>query len=108
MAEVMILVRVTKVFKGKLGAGDAIVTGVRYKKEKGPDVFSIINESNLNQIEKWSKNGAFVINFKDIINNDIEKIDLLQQFLFNKVITNSGTAIDQAKKMDSLTKSSIR
>lgn len=31
----MVWVRVTKVFKGKLGTGDAIVTGVRYKKEKG-------------------------------------------------------------------------
>ena len=34
MAEVKLLVRVTSVFKGKLGAGDAIVTGIRYKKEK--------------------------------------------------------------------------
>ena len=35
MVEVKVIVRVTKVFKGKLGDGDAIITGIRYKKEKG-------------------------------------------------------------------------
>ncbi|MFT5621975.1 MAG: exodeoxyribonuclease V alpha subunit [Flavobacteriaceae bacterium] len=33
--KVKVLVRVTNVFKGKLGVGDAIITGIRYKKEKG-------------------------------------------------------------------------
>jgi hypothetical protein len=35
MVEVKVIVRVTNVFKGKLGAGDAIITGIRYKKDKG-------------------------------------------------------------------------
>jgi exodeoxyribonuclease V alpha subunit len=35
MAEVKVIVRVTRVFKGKLGTSDAIITGIRYKKEQG-------------------------------------------------------------------------
>lgn len=81
----------------------------RYKKEKGPDVSSIINSNNLKNIKQWSSlKDVFVINFKEMIDEDIIKINNLQLYLFGNVNTNSYLAISQAKQMDSLTKSSVR
>lgn len=81
----------------------------RYKTEKGLDVFSIINNQNLKAISRWSGcDDVFTINFSDIINNDVDKINDLQKYLFNKIKTDSFFAADKAKSMDSLTKSSIR
>lgn len=87
---------------------DIAESAKRYRQEKGPDVSSIINDANLNAIKKWSDNGAFVIDFKDIITGNLEKIDRLQNYLFGSVTKNSNKAIADAKNMDSLTKSSLR
>ena len=63
------------------------------------------NESNRQSIADWShQKDVFVLQFKDMIEKNIKKIDDLQIHLFNKIIYNSTISINQALKMDSITK----
>lgn len=88
---------------------EIVKSAERYKKEKGVEVFTIIDDANLKRIRRWSKEqDVFVINFKDIIGENKEVVDNLQIYLFGSVITDSINAIRLAKSQDSLTKSSIR
>lgn len=81
----------------------------RYQKEKGVEVFTILDDTNLKRIKRWSKEGdVFIINFEDIIDENREVVDNLQIYLFGSVITDSVKAIKLAKSQDSLTKSSVR
>lgn len=50
------------------------------------------------------KENIFVLDFYDLKNKNIEKIDKLQFYLFNKIIVNSNNAIINALKKESLTK----
>lgn len=88
---------------------EIVASATRYQKEKGPNVFSIINDNNLNRIGSWSQEkDVFVIDFKDIMNNNVEKIDDMQLYLFSETKFDSLESIQKAKEMNSLTKSSIR
>lgn len=81
----------------------------RYFKEKKQNVWSIIGDKNLDSIERWSEHsGVFVMNFKDMIEKDVNKINKLQKHLFGKLKYNSLEVIEKALTQDSLTKSSIR
>jgi LPS sulfotransferase NodH len=81
----------------------------RYAEEKGIDVESIVTSYNLEKIKEWSEEkDTFVISFEEMIGEDVDKINSLQHFLFEKIKTDSLWAIRQAKMADSLTKSSIR
>lgn len=71
--------------------------GQKNKKEQ----YKIINE--------WkNQKDVFTINFYDMINKNLNKINELQYFLFGKIVTDSNQAINNALKKDSLTKSSMR
>lgn len=56
-------------------------------------------------IENWNnKENVFTLSFYDMINVNLEKINNLQIFLFDKLISNSEIAMKIALKKDSLTK----
>lgn len=65
----------------------------------------LITDGKRVSIEKWSgKENVFVLNFYDMINHNLEKINELQTFLFGTVVFDSKESIDKALKKDSLTK----
>lgn len=65
----------------------------------------MINKNFRFNIEKWrQKENVFVLDFFDMKNKKVDKIDQLQLFLFNNIKFNSYTAITQALEKDSLTK----
>lgn len=65
----------------------------------------MIDENFRFNIEKWrQKENVFVLDFFDMKNKKVDKIDQLQIFLFNDIKFNSSVAITQALKKDSLTK----
>jgi hypothetical protein len=66
------------------------------------------NKELLSNIELWKKSNIFHITFEELITKDIEKLNSLQLFLFNKINVNSAKALDTALNRPSLTKSSIR
>ena len=66
------------------------------------------NTELLHDIELWKKSNIFHITFDELISKDIEKINSLQLFLFNKINVDSTIALDNALNSPSLTKSSIR
>jgi len=56
-------------------------------------------------IENWKyEDNVFVLNFSDMKNENIEQLDKLQIFLFNKKKYDSLQCIQKAKSMKSLTK----
>lgn len=69
----------------------------------------LVSEAELNNIEAWKLDPeVFVMEFNDLIDRNIDKVDQLQEYLFGSVITNSENAISQALKANTLTKSSKR
>lgn len=52
--------------------------------------------------------GVFSINFSDMIGKNTEKLDQLQMHLFGEIRHDSLSVMEQALRMDSLTKSHIR
>jgi len=60
-------------------------------------------------IAKWEEyEDVFVLNFNDMINTNLVKLDELQMYLFGKIKTDSKIAMNNALAKDSMTKSSIR
>jgi hypothetical protein len=70
---------------------------IHIEKETQKNILSWLNEHNV-----------FHITFEELISKNIEKINSLQLFLFNKINADSNVALDNALTSPSLTKSSIR
>lgn len=70
---------------------------------------SLIYKPKLLEIKKWEEtNDIFVITFKDLIEKNIDKIDLLQKHLFGYTKYDSKDITEISLKQNSDTKSSIR
>lgn len=81
----------------------------RFKNDYNRSLFGLDSNAMYNTIKEWqNEENVFVINFYDMINKNVNKINQLQLFLFDKIVTDSNKAINNALKKDSLTKSSIR
>lgn len=80
----------------------------RFILETDRDVTPELNKENLLMIESWQNENIFVINFKDIINLNVEKINDLQIYLFNEIKFNSKEIIIKSLNNSSITKSLIR
>ena len=66
-----------------------------------------ISKEQREKIARWSKlkgDKVFVMDFYHMKNKNIEKLDKLQQFLFDTIKFDSETCITNAMKKDSLTK----
>lgn len=80
----------------------------RFKKEANRPYLKF-NKRELEKIYSWhNQPDVFHITFEELINKDLNKIDLMQKYLFNEIRYNSEQCIDAAIKMDSMTKSSVR
>lgn len=74
---------------------------------KGLSKEKYISKEGREQISNWSQNeNVFVLDFYDMKDKNISKLNDLQVFLFNKIIIDSEVAILKALGKDSLTKSS--
>lgn len=79
----------------------------RFKEDLNRKVSS--SERDYRKIQKWQgEKNVFVINFYDMINRDIIKINQLQLYLFGEIKFKSKNVINNALQADSLTKTSIR
>lgn len=68
-----------------------------------------IKEENQKNIFNWLQEPNTIhLTFSDMYNKNINAIDTLQEFLFDKVITNSSNALLHSLSKPSLTKSSLR
>lgn len=64
--------------------------------------------SKLDPIREWKGYDVFAITFQDLIDKNIDKLDQLQLFLYNKINVSSSIAIEKALNYDTKTKSSLR
>jgi len=65
----------------------------------------LITKGKRSSIENWKeKENVFVLNFYDMINLNLDRLDDLQNFLFDGVLYNSRLSINRALRKDSLTK----
>lgn len=81
----------------------------RFILEKDKDVTESLKKEYLYMIEAWkSENDVFVLDYKDLIEKNINKIDDLQKFIFNKIKKDSEWLITKSLDDPSLTKSSLR
>ena len=88
---------------------DFIDSAKRFAIDYNRDGIGKNKESQYQIINEWkNQKDVFTINFYDMINKNLNKINELQYFLFGKIVTDSNQAINNALKKDSLTKSSIR
>ena len=72
----------------------------RYNKKKQYISFNLFQD-----ISKWeNENNVFTMQFKSMVNKNINGIDSLQLFLFNKIRYDSSLCITNALSKDSLTK----
>lgn len=88
---------------------DFMDSAQRFSIDYNRDVIGKNRQSQYQIINEWkNQRDVFTINFYDMINKNLNKINELQLFLFNKIVVDSNQAINNALKKDSLTKSSIR
>ena len=72
--------------------------------KKSPESKNITPEFR-NNIELWrGRQDVFALDFNDMKNKNLKKIDMLQDFLFGSVAFNSNRAITKALNTESLTK----
>jgi hypothetical protein len=87
---------------------------IRESRKRQNDVFNIKNDlldlsdESLNNIEKWENSQIFKIEFNDLINKRVEKIDALQEYLFGKVQYDSLDSIELALLQPNLMKHPFR
>jgi len=80
----------------------------RFILETDRDVTHELNKENLLAIESWQNENIFVINFKDIVGVNVEKINDLQIYLFDEIKFNSREIIINSLDDPSITKSLFR
>ena len=79
-----------------------------FRQDSGREAFTPARE-RYNKIGEWRKEGdVFVMEFDDLININIDKLDALQTYLFGVVKYDSRSKMQEALDKDSLTKSSAR
>lgn len=91
-----------------------LLRDIKSSEESWKNWASLVNKSHKTKlldvrfrsnIQKWNQSqNIFVLQFYDIKNKNLAKIDDLQTFLFGKKIIESSLAIDRALNKDSLTK----
>ena len=68
-----------------------------------------ITKNILKQFDEWKKiSSVFHLTFDDLVNSNIQMINNLQYYLYNRIGIDSKTAIQKALAKPSPTKSSLR
>ena len=80
----------------------------RWKKESGRAMKNYKTMDNSNILKWRNLENTITINFNDMVNKNIDVIDKLQLFLFDRLKYNSAAIIEKSLAQDSLTKSSLR
>ena len=82
---------------------DIDASAKRWKEYSGRNVSSVL--STIPAILEWrDEPDVFVLNFNDINNCNVERIDELQKHLFGEVKVDSELAVERALSKDSMTK----
>ena len=69
----------------------------------------LVSDHELDRIDQWKTvSGVFTMNFSDLVESNIEKIDQLQQHIFGRTVVDSNQSIHRALSTKTLTKSPSR
>lgn len=87
---------------------DIIESTARWKELSNREVKNY-KLTKINRIKEWiDRSEVYVLDFNDMINQNLIRLDQLQFFLFSEVLYDSKICIKNALKSPSLTKSNIR
>ena len=88
---------------------DIIESAKRMKNEKGVDTIKFTNKQIMEKFAPWNDiQNIFHLNFDDLVNSNIEVIDKLQHYLYNRIGFDSKTVITNTLANASPTKSHLR
>ena len=88
---------------------DIIESAKRMKNEKGVDTIKFTNKETMEMFAPWKyKQNIFHLKFDDLVNSNIEVIDKLQHYLYNRIGFDSKTVITNTLANASPTKSHLR
>jgi len=88
---------------------DMIKSAKRMKNEKGVDTIKFTNKEIMEKFAPWNDiQNIFHLDFDDLVNSNIEVIDKLQHYLYNRIGFDSKTVITNTLANTSPTKSHLR